>query len=63
MMSFSIILIPVAIVVVLALIGLGAYLIKSTKGAKGAMDEGRRQQQELKREIEDARSADETDKG
>ena len=56
----SIILIPVAVVVVLALVGLVAYLIKSTKGAKGAMDEGRRQEEDLKREIEGEDSADET---
>ena len=48
----SIVLIPVAIVIVLILVGLVAYLIKTTKGARGAMDEGRRQEEELKREVE-----------
>ncbi len=56
----SIVLIPVVVVVVLALVGLVAYLIKTTKGARGAMDEGRRQEEELKREIEAQESSDET---
>ena len=56
----SIILIPVVVVVVLALVGLVVYLIKTTKGARGAMDEGRRQDEELKREIEAEQSSDDT---
>ena len=50
MMSIALML--VAAVVVLALVGLVAYMIKTTKGARGAMDEGRRQAEELKREID-----------
>ena len=57
----SIVLIPLAVVIVLVLVGLVAYLIKTTKGARGGMDEGRRQEEELKREIEGEDSADETE--
>ena len=55
-MMVSVLLIPVAIALVVGLVVLVAYFIKTTTGAKGAMDEGRCQQEELKREIE----ADET---
>ena len=48
----SLFFIPVVAVVVLGLVALVVYFIKTTKGAKGAMDEGRRQQEELKREVE-----------
>ena len=56
----SIILIPLAVVIVVVLVGLVAYLIKTTKGARGAMDEGRRQEEELKREIKGEDASDET---
>lgn len=57
---FSIVFLLAAIVVVLGLVGLVAYLIKTTKGARGAMDEGKRQAEELKREIDAQESSDET---
>ena len=55
----SIVLMLVVVVVVLGLVGLVVYLIKTTKGARGAMDEGRRQAEELKREVEAQKSSDE----
>ena len=54
------ILIPVAVVVVVGLIGLVAYLIKSTKGARESMDEGKRLQQELQRDVEESDSSDDS---
>jgi uncharacterized protein YoxC len=56
----SVLLIPVAVIVVLILVALVAYLIKTTKGARGAMSEGRRQEEELRREVEGEDSSDET---